>query len=135
MKKNLPKLVKYIFPSDKQWTGVWSAGYRGLHLPCASIDNRVDIDVILVKIIYIIMLNVCSQQERHTKVPPVMSIFWALGKRPEPESWVCGSSTTKAEKNWRKQLTEEFRSKSVASSMKETGKEGENGFRLIAAIC
>jgi hypothetical protein len=37
MNKNLPKLVKHIFPSNKKWTGVWFAGYRGLHLPFASI--------------------------------------------------------------------------------------------------
>ena len=54
MSKNLPKLGKYIFPSDKQWTGVWSVGYRDLHLPCASID-RVDIGAILLKVICIIM--------------------------------------------------------------------------------
>ena len=45
MNKNLPKLVKHIFPSYKQWTGVWFAGYRRLHLPFASIDmvNIVDL--------------------------------------------------------------------------------------------
>ena len=45
MNKNLPKLVKHIFPSDKQRTGVWFAGYRGLYLPFTSIDrvNAVDL--------------------------------------------------------------------------------------------
>ena len=40
MNKNLPKLVKYIFPSNKQRTRVWFAGYRGLHLhlPFTSIN-------------------------------------------------------------------------------------------------
>ena len=39
MNKNLPKLVKYIFPSDEQRTGIWSAGYRDLHWPFARIDS------------------------------------------------------------------------------------------------
>ena len=45
MNKNVPKLVKHIFPSNKQWTGVWFAGYRSLHLPFTSIDvmNVVDL--------------------------------------------------------------------------------------------
>ena len=45
MNKNLPKLVKYIFPSNKQWTRVWFAGYGGLHLPFTGIDlmNVVDL--------------------------------------------------------------------------------------------
>ena len=39
MNKNFPKLVKHIFPSNKQWTGVWSAGFGGIHLPLASIGR------------------------------------------------------------------------------------------------
>ena len=85
MNKNLSKLVKYIFPSDKKRTGVRSVGYRDLHLPFASI-GRVDIGDILVQITCIIKLNLCSLRERLTKVLPVMSIFWALAKRLEPKS-------------------------------------------------
>jgi hypothetical protein len=45
MNKNLPKFVKHIFPSNKQRTGVWFAGYRDLHLPFISTDvvNAVDL--------------------------------------------------------------------------------------------
>ena len=44
--KNLPKLVKYFFPSNNQWTGVWFPGYRSLHLPFTSTDvvNIVDLE-------------------------------------------------------------------------------------------
>ena len=83
MNKNLPKLIKNIFPSDKKWTGIRSVGYRDLHLPFASIGR---VDIIDLVNICIIKLNLCSLQERLTKVPPVMSIFWAFAKRPEPES-------------------------------------------------
>jgi len=38
MNKNLAKLVKHIIPSNKQWAGVWFAGYRGLRLPFVRMD-------------------------------------------------------------------------------------------------
>ena len=46
MNKNLLKFVKFIFPSNKQWTGVWFPGYRSLHLPFTSTDvvNIVDLE-------------------------------------------------------------------------------------------
>ena len=92
LNKNLPKLVKYIIPSDKQWTSIWSAGYRVSHLPFANIDMANITD--LVKTTCKVMLvDLSSLQERLTKVPPVISIFWAFTKRPAPKSWVCSSST------------------------------------------
>ena len=45
MNKNLPKFVKYIFPSSKEWTRVWFLGYRDLRLHFASISTEI-IDVI-----------------------------------------------------------------------------------------
>ena len=41
MNKNLPKLIKYIIPSDKQWAGVWFESYRGLYLPFARVDVNI----------------------------------------------------------------------------------------------
>ena len=76
MSKNLPKLGKYIFPSDKQWTGVWSVGYRDFHLPCASID-RVDISAILLKIIIRFM------QSERTAYKSAASDEYILGVRKE----------------------------------------------------
>ena len=63
MNKNLPKLVKHIFPSNKQWTGVWSAGYKRLHLPFASIDMVMVNVADLVKMTSIIILDLCSLRE------------------------------------------------------------------------
>ena len=83
MNKNLPKLVKHIFPTNKQWTRVWFAGYRSLHLPFVGVDGDI---ADLVKTKCTIMLDLCSLQERLTKVPPLMSIFWEFAKRPKPES-------------------------------------------------
>jgi hypothetical protein len=37
--KNLPKFVKYIFSSSKDWTGVWMLKYRDLYLLLASIGR------------------------------------------------------------------------------------------------
>ena len=56
MNKNLPKLVKYIFPSNKQWIEVWSLSYRGLHLHFASIASM-SIGGVLMKTTCIIMLD------------------------------------------------------------------------------
>ena len=38
MNENLSKLVKYTFPSNKEWTGIWSADNRRRHLPFPSMD-------------------------------------------------------------------------------------------------
>ena len=90
MNKNLPKLVEYISPSSKQWTGVWLLRYRDLHLPFPGIEGEtIDIvDIVLVDKIYTIIAKLYVHwQGRHTKkVPPVMSIFWAFGKRLKLES-------------------------------------------------
>ena len=64
-----------------------------------------------------------------------MSIFWAFVKNPKPKFWVCRLSTS-AKKKLCKQLTEEFRSNSVAACMIESEEgEGENGLRVTVDIC
>jgi hypothetical protein len=80
MHKNLPKFVKHIFPSDKQWTGVWFSKYRDIYTPFCG-QNIVLVDIYDYYCLY-------SPQERltTTKVPSVMSMFSAFAKRPEPES-------------------------------------------------
>ena len=83
MSKNLPKLIKNTFPSDKQWTGVGFESYGGLRLPFASIGVNI---TGLVKVTYIFVLDLRRMRERLTKVPPVMSTFCAFVKKPEPES-------------------------------------------------
>jgi len=83
MNKNLPKFVKYIPPSSKDWTGVWFLRYMALHLPITCI-GRENID-------NIVLGDRLSPnhpdriRERHTKVPPAMNEFWAFAKRPKPE--------------------------------------------------
>ena len=38
--KNVPKLVKYFFPSCKEWTGVWSSKYQDcLPFGRKNVDN------------------------------------------------------------------------------------------------
>jgi hypothetical protein len=44
MNKNLPKSVKYIFPSSKYQTGVWFLRERDRHLPFTSVGSM-DIDL------------------------------------------------------------------------------------------
>ena len=39
MNKNLLKFVQYIFPSYKQWAGVWFLKYRDLHMPFPCIGG------------------------------------------------------------------------------------------------
>ena len=88
MNKNLPKHVKYIFLSSKQWTGVWFLRYTGLHLPFLGIEGEtIDIvAIVLVGKIYTIIARLFGHwQGRHTKVPPVMSIFWQFTKKPDSE--------------------------------------------------
>ena len=89
MNKDLAKFVQYIFPSSKQWTGIWFSAYWDLHLHFDSI-GRESIDIIII----VLGSNLCtiiaksfirSQRERLTKVPPVMSKFWASGNEPKPE--------------------------------------------------
>jgi hypothetical protein len=78
LNKNLPKLVKNIFPSNKQWTGVWFAGYKGLHLPFTSIDvvNIVD----LVKTTSINMPVLCSLREMNYKIAAVDEYILSVRK-------------------------------------------------------
>jgi hypothetical protein len=59
MNKNLPKLVKHIFPSNEQRTRVWFARFRDLHLLFVSIGRvKVHVNgVDLVKTTCIIMLD------------------------------------------------------------------------------
>ena len=78
--KDLHKFVKYISPSSKDETRVWFLRYRDLDMRFASIGMG---NVILPNKICII--HVRSLRERLTNVPPVMSIFRAFGKKPEPE--------------------------------------------------
>ena len=56
MNKNLPKLIKYIFPPSKERAGVWFLNDRDVHLPFISIgreiiDNIVLADKIIAKLI------------------------------------------------------------------------------------
>ena len=39
MSKSLLKLLEYIFPSNKQWTGVWFLRYRDLAFPSIGGEN------------------------------------------------------------------------------------------------
>ena len=117
MNKNLAKFVQYILPSNEQWTRVqWFVKYRELDLLFRR-NGRMG-DIYLVNNIWTIMLN--HSQARLTKVPPVMSIFWALGKKPAPESWVW-KSLVKAESKWCRQLTEGFWSDSVDTCIMASG--------------
>ena len=43
-------------------------------------------EMVLADNICTIITCLYSPQERLTKVPPVMSMFWAFAKRPEPET-------------------------------------------------
>ena len=57
-------------------------------MPFPSIGGE-NIDIVLADKICIIINGLCTQQDKLTKVPPVMSKFWIFPKRAdsaEPES-------------------------------------------------
>ena len=81
--KDLPQFLKYIFPSSKNWTRVRFLRYRDLRLPFANI-RRMYIDL-TDKNVQLMLDYLYSRQEILTKVPPVISVFWAFVKKPEPE--------------------------------------------------
>ena len=64
MNKNIHKFVKYIFPSCKEWTGVWLLMYRDLHLSITSI-GRENIDSIVLEGEF--MHNYCKPLIQHAR--------------------------------------------------------------------
>ena len=78
--KNLPKLVKYIFPTSEEWTGVWSLRYRELPFTSISIMN-VGVAVNL----YTVITESYTQPTKLTKVLLVISTSGAFEKLPNSE--------------------------------------------------
>ena len=87
MCKYLLKFTKYILPSSKDWTGVGLLSYRNVYM-CPTSISRENIQVVLS--IELILKSWTQLQQRLTiKDPPVMRVFWAFAKKPDPDCWTC----------------------------------------------
>ena len=76
---------------------------------------------------YVINCFYSLQERLTTKMPPVISGFWAFAKKPEPEPWIWQSWVT-AKSIWFKQLTEKFCSDiTVDTCIIASGNEGNSG--------
>jgi hypothetical protein len=105
-------------------------------MPFPSIGGG-NIDIFLADKICTIIKFLYSPQERLTTnvtVPPVMSVFVAFAKKPEPESSIWRLSA-KAEGKRFKELTEGFRSDSVDTRIIASGNEADNGQWVTEDMC
>ena len=71
MGKYLPKLIKYILPSSKDWTGVGHLSYIDVDLRFTSIDIVLYVELVL-------KLPTQLQKRLTIKVPPLMVMFWVF---------------------------------------------------------
>jgi len=76
-------LVEYIFPSNKEWTGVWFLRYRDLHLPFTTIGKEIINNVVLVDKIYTIIAKSVNRRKTYKSATSNEQI---LGIRKETQA-------------------------------------------------
>ena len=109
MDKHLPQLVKYIFTSGEEWTGVWFLMYRAF----TSIGMNKIVQVLADKIC-IIIVGLLIQPMRKTYKSST-SDECILGIRKETQARMLSLLISKAKKKACKQPTKRFCSDSLDS--------------------
>ena len=104
MAKSLRKHVEYMFLSSKKRTGVWFSRYGNFDQSFISIGREKII--ILADRKSFVRLYTAMRERLTTKLPPVISTFWAFVKNPKWEGWVDWSSAKAGRIHGCKWLTE-----------------------------
>jgi len=113
MNKNLPKSVKYIFPSSKDWAGVWFLRYRDLHLPLDCIGRKIINNIVLADKIGTIIPKSFTQRTRKTYKSAACDEGIPCIRKETQARMLSLLIISKRNNIWRKQLTKEFCSDSV----------------------